>query len=261
MPHATSGSLRIRYEVHGRGRPVLFLHGGSVGFRSNYAIFGWPQAVAGAGLQCVGFDFRGHGGSDKPHEARDYGSARLAGDALAVMDHLGLERASIVAYSIGTAVALELLRTHGERFDRAALIGTGDGLVGYPPHTFDLMMPALALVLDHRGPPEALPGPLATYRRILDAVGGDPGAQRAFSQARYPSLTTAQARAIDTPVLVVSGTDDEVMGQGTRLAAELGRARYVEIPGTDHFGLAGDARVQAEVLRFLAGRPAPGGMR
>ncbi len=261
MPHVPNDSLRIHYEVHGAGEPLLFVHGGSVSFRANYAQFGWTERAARAGFRSIGFDLRGHGESDKPVEASAYGTAKMAGDALAVLDHLGVAKVKLVAYSIGTALALHLLRVAPERFERASLVGTGDGLVGYPPHTFDLMLPALAIVLDHRGPPEALPGPLAIYRRLLDALGGDAKAQRAFSQARYPSLTTAQARAIAIPVQVVCGTEDDVMGRGRRLAAELGRAEYLEVEGADHFGLASDERVMDEVLRFLAAAPRAARMR
>ena len=101
---------------------MVFLHGGTVNFQANYAAFGWPEELVGRGYQVVGLDFRGHGQSDKLHDAGAYGTANVAGDVTALLDHLGLDRVDLVAYSIGTAMALHLLQTVPMRINRVALI-------------------------------------------------------------------------------------------------------------------------------------------
>jgi len=53
-------------------------------------------------------------------------------------------------------------------------------------------------------------------------------------------------------VLVVSGERDPVLGRAPRLAQALGRGRYLEVAGADHFALAADAGTQAAVAQFLA---------
>ena len=128
MPTIQNRGLQIHYEVHGVGHPVVLLHGGTVSFKYNYAGFGWITPLNDAGLHVVGLDFRGHGNSDKPHDVASYGTANLASDVIAVLDYLGLQRVSLIAYSIGTAVALHLMQMVPERFDRAALVATGDRL-------------------------------------------------------------------------------------------------------------------------------------
>lgn len=251
MPTIENHGFRIHYEVHGSGQPVLLIHGGTVSFKHNYADFGWIEAMNRSGLQVIGLDLRGHGQSDKPHKMEAYGTSNLASDVVAVLDQLSLTHVSLVAYSIGTAVALHLLKSLPERFDRAALIATGDGLIGHPPHTFALALPSLLEVLARAEYPKDLPKHLSTYWNFVVATGGDWQAMRALAQASYAPLVPADASAIKMPTLVISGQNDLVLGQGPRLAQALGQAQYVEVPGADHFSLAADPRVKAAVARFM----------
>lgn len=251
MSEFVHDSLRLHYEVHGTGAPVLLLHGGVSSCDHNYAQFGWIEALAGAGRQVIGLDFRGHGGSERPHDPALYGTANLARDAWALLEHLGLARVSLVGYSIGTAVALHLMQAERGRFDRAVLVATGDGLVGHPPHRFDDVLPHLAKVFERTEYPRDLPKHQSAYWKILEAVGGDRLAMLALSRASYPAITTAQAADIDVPTLVISGEVDPVLGRGPRLAAALGRGEYLEIAGANHFALAMDPAVRAAVARFL----------
>jgi len=132
MPHFTNDGHALYYEVHGKGHPVVLVHGGAVSFERNYAMFGWIERLNASGLQVIGLDSRGHGKSAKPREARAYGTTNMAGDVLALLAHLDIERASIVGYSIGGAIALHLAHAHPERVSSAALVAVGDGLLGLP---------------------------------------------------------------------------------------------------------------------------------
>lgn len=232
------------------------LHGGTVDFRANYAAFGWPEKFIARGFQVVGPDFRGHGRSDKPHDASSYGTANVAADVAGLLEHLGLQRVDLVAYSIGTAIALHLLQTIPSRLDRVALVATGDGLIGVPPHEFSRVLPALAVVANRSEYPGDLPKHAAAYWNFIEATGGDRVALKAFAEAHYPPLSAAEAQSIGHPILVVSGGNDRVLGRGPRLARALGNARYLEVAGADHFSLAADETVKDAVAGFLAeGRP------
>lgn len=254
MPTVENRGIRIHYEVYGSGHPVVLIHGGTVSFKHNYADFGWIESLNECGLQVIGLDLRGHGKSGKPHEIESYGTSNLASDVVAVLDQLSLTRASLVAYSIGTAVALHLLKSFPKRFDRAALIATGDGLIGYPPHTFANILPAVLEVIDRTEYPKDLPKHLSTYWNFVAATNGDRQALRALAQASYAPLATTDASAITIPTLVISGQGDLVLGQGAKLAKALGQGTYVEVPGADHFSLAADPGVKAAVAHFM--RPA-----
>jgi pimeloyl-ACP methyl ester carboxylesterase len=251
MPALHHDSLRLHYEVHGAGPAVLLLHGGVSSFDHNYAQFGWVDALAGAGRQVVGLDFRGHGRSDRPHEAVRYGTAALAGEALALLDHLRLPKVALVGYSIGAAVALELMRRVPARIERAVLVAAGDGLVGHAPYTFPNVLPQIAPVFERDAYPADLPKAHAAYWKILESSGADRHAMRALCGADYPPLSPDEAGAIDAPALVISGERDLVLGCGPRLAAALGHGEYLEVLGANHFALAMDPGVRDAVAAFL----------
>jgi pimeloyl-ACP methyl ester carboxylesterase len=175
----------------------------------------------------------------------------VAADVVALLDHLGLDRVDLVAYSIGTAAALHLLQTLPTRFGRVALVATGDGLVGLPPHEFSRVLPALAVVADRSEYPQDLPKHAAAYWTFIQATGGDRAALKAFAEASYPPLSVGEAKNIKHPVLIVSGDNDKVLGRGPRLSAALGNATYLEVQGADHFSLAPDETVQDAVADFL----------
>jgi pimeloyl-ACP methyl ester carboxylesterase len=258
MPTIHNHGLEIHYELHGTGYPVLLLHGGTVNFKYNYADFGWIKSLSEVRMRVVGLDFRGHGRSSKPQDASSYGTASLASDALAVLDQLGLQKVALVGYSIGSAVALHLMRVAPERFDKAALVATGDGLIGHEPHTLARITPALALVLARTEYPKDLPEHLAAYWDLISATDGDKPALLAFSQGDYPALSQEQAAAISIPTLVVSGQNDMVLGRGPRLASALHCGEYVEVQNADHFSLAADLGTQTRVAQFLRTRGAVG---
>lgn len=254
MDRLVNRGVQLHYEVHGEGMPVVLLHGSVASFARNYANFGWVESLTRRGMQVIGLDFRGHGHSDKPSTADAYGTANLASDVMALMDHLQLTQAMLVGYSLGSVIALDLLHSQPRRFSRAALVATGDGLLGFPPYDLAQLMPQLAVVLARTDYPKDLPRHVAAYWNFAQAGGaGQAAAALAMAQAKYPSLSLDGAAAVHAPVLVVSGERDPVLGQGARLAAQLGQGRYLEVAGADHFSLAADPNVQAHVADFLKG--------
>ena len=253
MPTFTNHGQVIHYEIHGLGAPVLLLHGICVSFASNFGAWGWIQRLTGRGLQVIGMDFRGHGKSAKSHDPKDYGFDNLAGDVLALLDHLNFEKVSLVGYSMGSGVALQLLHTHPDRFNQSVLIGTGDGLIAIPPLTMSNVSATLRRALERSEFPADLPSHIAAYWNFATKVGGDRLASLSAACAPMTTTTPSEAGTIKVPVLVVSGQVDPVLGQGPRLAKSMPNGRYVEIAGADHFELAADPRAQTEVANFLAG--------
>jgi len=197
-------------------------------------------------------DFRGHGGSDKIHDASAYGTSKLAGDVVALLDHLAIDRAALVGYSLGSVIALRLLHDSPQRCGPSVLVATGDGLIGIPPYTIDEVATQLREALARPDFPADLPSHVAAYWTFATTVGGDREAALAAASASCPSCSTEAAAKIAVPVLVVSGECDPVLGRGPRLAQAIPHGRYVEIPGADHFMLARDASVQTAIAEFLA---------
>jgi pimeloyl-ACP methyl ester carboxylesterase len=105
----TDGAL-IWHAAYGSGPPVILLHGG-LGHSGNWG-YQVPALVA-AGYRTVVIDTRGHGRSTR--DERPFTYELLASDVLAVMDHLGVERASLAGWSDGACTALILAGTTPER--------------------------------------------------------------------------------------------------------------------------------------------------
>jgi len=252
MTRFVSEGLTHHYEVHGSGRPVVMLHGAGVTFTGNFGVCGWIDRFNDHGFQVIGLDMRGHGESDPPHDPSASGIEPLARDVVALLDHLAVERAAVVGYSIGSAIALHVLHTYPERVRAGALVAAGDGLIGVPPMRFDEMMPGLVDILVRHEYPADLPPHQAMYWTFSTQVAGGRDGVAMMARGDFPPCTPGEAGAIEVPVLVVSGENDPVLGTGARLAESLPKGRYVEIAGGDHFSLAVDESVQNTVAEFLA---------
>lgn len=142
-----SDGARIHYIEKGSGEPVVLLHGysGNVG---DWLAAGVFQDLA-KDYRVIAFDARGHGKSDKPHDVAAYGS-EMALDVPRLLDHLGIERAHIVGFSMGSRVMGRVMVSHPDRFlsavlaafapswnwsadDQRAIEARRDNLVANPP--------------------------------------------------------------------------------------------------------------------------------
>src|SRR5215211_6859454 len=108
----SSQGVRLAYidvpPESGSGDPVLLVHG----FASNHAVNWvntlWVTTLTRAGYRVIALDNRGHGQSQKLYRPEDYDSSVMAGDLRRLLDHLGLERADLIGYSMGARIAAHL---------------------------------------------------------------------------------------------------------------------------------------------------------
>jgi pimeloyl-ACP methyl ester carboxylesterase len=119
VPDAYNGDVRIHFEISGTGDALLVLPGLGVDSRE---LRGLVEPLA-KDRTVVVVDNRGVGRSDKPDEP--YTIELMAADAIAVLDAAGIERASVLGYSMGGRIALHLAITHPQRVDRLVLLATG----------------------------------------------------------------------------------------------------------------------------------------
>ena len=247
-----SEGLRLAYEVHGTGAPVVMLHGAAVSFAGNYGLCGWIDRLTPRALQVIGIDARGHAGSDAALDPSNAGLDALSRDVIALLDHLNIERAAIVGYSIGSTVALHLLHSHPERFRSAALVATGDGLIGIPPRTFPEILPTLVETLKRTEFPDDLPPEASMYWTFATQVAGNREGVAMMARGDFTPCTPAEVATIQAPVLVISGELDPVLGTAARLADAIPNSTYHEMVGENHFSLAVNEDVQRLVAQFLA---------
>jgi pimeloyl-ACP methyl ester carboxylesterase len=115
-----AGGVRIRYLDTGAGVPVVLVHGFTANIERAWIETGMVENLA-RDYRVIALDLRGHGKSDKPHEAAAYDA--LAFDVVRLMDHLRIDRAHAVGYSLGGIILAKLLTTHPQRFLSAVLGG------------------------------------------------------------------------------------------------------------------------------------------
>ena len=121
VSYAHNGDVRLAYEVHGAGEPVVLVHG------LGYDRFGWgplPGLLA-QDFTVVTFDNRGVGDSDVPEGP--YAVAQMAADTVAVLDSAEIESAHVFGVSLGGYIAEELALTYPERVRRLVLTSTAPG--------------------------------------------------------------------------------------------------------------------------------------
>ncbi len=132
MPVALSGNIDIRYEVQGRGEPLLMIQG--LGHSSQFWFLQLP--VLQQRFRTIIYDCGGVGHSSKPEEP--YTLADDAADALVVLDALSIDRAHIVGLSRGGYIAQAMAIDHPERVNRLALMATHYGGQAYLDATSEI---------------------------------------------------------------------------------------------------------------------------
>ena len=250
MPSFKNGDVEIAYLDQGEGEPIVLVHGFASTKEVNWVNPGWLGALTRAGRRAIALDNRGHGASSKLYEPAAYHSATMAEDVRALMDHLGLARADVMGYTMGARITAFLAQAHPERVHAAILGGLGIRLVegvGLPETIADaLEAPSLADVSDPTG---------RTFRSFAEQTKSDLRALAACIRGSRQVLAREQVEAFTMPVMVAVGTEDEVAGSASALAALIPAAEVLEIPGRDHMLAVGDKKYKSGVLDFLARRP------
>jgi len=174
----------------------------------------------------------------------------MAGDAIRLLDHLGIERAHVMGYSMGGRITAHIALDHADRVRSALIGGLGMHLVegkGLPS--------GIAEALEA---PAGTPAPnptAAAFRMFAEQTRSDLRALAACMRGSRQTLSRAELGQIEVPVLVSVGTLDTVAGSGPGLAALIPDARALEIEGKDHSTAVGAKPHRDGVLAFLAAQP------
>src|SRR5690348_2503758 len=125
--YAAVNGINLYYEIHGTGGPLIMLHGGFGTFEMFTAL---APALA-LDHQVIGVDLYGHGRTaltDRPFRFE-----HMADDITGLIEHLGLEKADLLGYSLGGAVALQTAIRHPERVNKLVVISTTFKRTGWHP--------------------------------------------------------------------------------------------------------------------------------
>lgn len=235
MPYVNREGVRLYYADAGSG-PVVLLHTGGGGDGRMWELAGYTTALAGYRLLLM--DHRGHGHSDGPEGLRAHRMSEYVADVIAVLDDARADRAALVGYSAGAAVAYAVAGRHPGRVSCVA----GIGAVGAPDEDDDDLAARAAAIRaegmraameqiaaeEPQRPPGWLMDNLAgtdaeMFALLVEAWAGEPG-----SWAEFP--------AIQAPVLIICGENEEPhAADNVRLAAQtLPRGSAAVLPGLFH---------------------------
>jgi pimeloyl-ACP methyl ester carboxylesterase len=242
--YVTVHGLRMYYEIHGSGRPLILLHGGILTIDLS---FGRVLPALAKHHQVIAAELQGHGHTediDRPLQLD-----LLADDVVALMDHLGLERADIFGFSLGGLVATELVVRHPERVDHLVLAATHFRPDGYYPEIHDPRQdsPRLPTAAD-----------FAEMQQAYAATAPDPGRFEAFLEKAQPLVSgfqgwsDEQLQAITAPALLVIGDTDFVrLEHAEAVQALLPNARLVVLPACTHMEVTRHPDLLPAVREFL----------
>lgn len=248
---ATDGVRIATYDVGDHAAPVILaVHGFASSAQVNWFATGWVRELLRAGFRVVAVDQRGHGRSDKPHDAAAYSMQQLVTDVRTVLDTYLLDEVGLVGYSLGARVGWHAALGAEYRITRAVLGGIPDGL----PLTRFRVDQAIAHL--HRG--EEVTDRIT--RAYLDMAARTPtndlDALVALVQGMQGGLQPDPTVPPQQPVLFATGSEDGILAASRRLAAATPHGEIVEIPGRNHFNAPTSRDFRDRALAFLS-RPAP----
>ena len=268
-----SAAIRIYYEDHGTGSPVVLVHGYALNGRS------WEKqeaALLAAGHRVITYDRRGFGASSRPSVGYEFDT--LAGDLHILLAALDLHGVVLAGFALGTGEVTRYLAVHGSGRIRAAvliaplppfLLKTSDSPDGIDGSVFDRMTARIAA-----DRPAAMKDFMDDSYNI-DLLGGDRVSDQAWQNTFHMALAASAPAArgcvtacredfradlatIRIPVLVIQGDQDRVLpyrATGERLPVFLRDARSVVIAGGPHAIIWTHAdEVNQAMLEFIGER-------
>jgi pimeloyl-ACP methyl ester carboxylesterase len=248
MPSLNVNGCPINYIVEGTGAPVMLIHGFASSLQGNWRAPGIVDAIVKAGRQVIAIDCRGHGRSGKPHDPQAYAGSAMADDAVAVLDHLHIEKADLAGYSMGGFLSTALLVNHPERWRSVIISGMGDVLLNgsLPAQQFDTLIAAMeapnaASIKDARG---------RAFRQFAEASGNDLRALAAMHKTQRTGFDPRRLAGVKIPVLVLIGDEDDP-ARARRLADAIPGASFVEVPG-DHLGAVATPEFTSAIVEWLS---------
>lgn len=227
--------IKLNYREQGSGRPLLLLHGnGEDGSYFTHQLDHFSKR-----FRAIAVDTRGHGAS--PRGTKPFSIRQFADDLAGFMDEIGVRQADILGFSDGGNIAIAFALKYPERAGRLILNGAN---------------------LDYAGMEIGVRIPIAIEYRIAKLLS--PLSERMNARAEMlglmvndPSFSPDELCAIETPTLVIAGTNDMIKDGHTRLIARsIPNAELAIIEGSHFAARDNPAAFNDAVDAFLLQHPA-----
>jgi pimeloyl-ACP methyl ester carboxylesterase len=246
--YADVNGLHLYYEVHGAGTPLVLLHGGMLTIDLSFA--GLIPDLAQR-HQVVGVEVQGHGRTADID--REITPAALAADVVALLDHLGIDRANVLGHSMGAATALELAVSHGARVRSVVAASASVRRAGLHE---DLTDPAKQATSTRMPTQQDFEDFRDAYRRLSPHPEHfeDFLAMLSTSMADTQGWSDAQLAGISAPTLLVLGDRDfTTVEHGALMQQLIPGSQLAVLPDTTHMEVTRKPDLLLPVLRRFLG--------
>ena len=248
MPAATEtayapvNDIEMYYAVYGAGEPLILLHGGL----GHSDVWGAQIPALAERFKVIAADSRGHGRSTRSPQPYSY--ALMASDVLALMDHLKIDKASMLGWSDGGIIGIDIAINHPERLNKLFAFGANVNVAGLRPDIAES----------------------AVFNKYIEVAGQDyarlsktPKEYDAFLAqigemwATQPNYTPEQLGKISLPVAIADGEHDEGIRQehNLEMANAIPGSKLMILKGVSHFAFVQKPdEFNRAVLDFLAAK-------
>ncbi|UKB77827.1 alpha/beta fold hydrolase [Chryseobacterium sp. MEBOG07] len=237
--YAPVNGIKVYYEVYGQGAPIVLLHGAFMTIDMN-----WGELIPelSKNRKVIAIELQGHGHT--PFSERKLSHATLASDVAGVMDYLKVDKADVVGYSFGGAIAYQFAIQNAKRLNKLVIISATYKSSGWIPevsNAFKTMKPAFFMNSPLQTGYEAVAPDKTKWTKFLEQM---------IAAAGQPfDLGDSNISKISAPVLIISGDNDgldkielaktyKLLGGG--IAADMGampKSQLAVVPGQSHVSL------------------------
>lgn len=258
-----ANGLKYYYEVHGKGEPLLLLHGGMGSIEMfSPGLQGFAQS-----RQVIAVDLHGHGRT--PLGNRKIDPTDIGHDMAVLLRKLGYGPVDVVGFSMGGAVAFRLAAQHPERVRRLVLISAGFSQEGFHPELLPMQAQVGAAMAEsmkatpmYQSYAAIAPDP-AEFPKLLDRMG---------EWMRTPYNWEVDVKKLTMPVMLVYGDSDmfrpeheirfyQLLGGGLKDAGwqreHMSPNRLAILPNVTHYEMAAVPGLVPMVLPFIDGKTGP----
>jgi pimeloyl-ACP methyl ester carboxylesterase len=231
--YASVNGLRLYYELRGSGPPIVLLHGGGSTIDTSFAPI--LEALAKSRL-VIAFDQQGHGRTSDV-AGRPFSFRQSADDAVALLEHLKIDKADFLGYSNGGHIAVEIALSHPQAVRRLIIESAMLSRQGADAEFWEGFKTAKL---------DQMPSEL---REAYLAVAPRPENLQSFfdksvaRMANFTGWTPEQIRSIEAPTLVLCGDRDIIRPEhAVEVYRLLPHAELAILPDTDHMKIVSAAR-------------------
>ena len=255
-----SDGVKIHYIVEGEGEPLILVHGFAASIPMQWQLPGIFSKLS-QDYQVIALDNRGHGKSDKPHDPKQYG-AEMVKDVIRLMDHLKIEKAHVVGYSMGGFMTGCLISKHPDRVLTATMGGAGwmrrdDSRLDFLTELAESLdagngIGPLIEELTPAGEPKPTEEQIAAINQIFMLTNDAKALAACARGLKGLAVPEAKLRANRVPVLAIIGEQDPLKSGVDEMQKRMSNLSVCVIDGTDHMTCFTHPQFVADLKKFLA---------